>query len=40
MHYTAGLILSLIFQLAHVIEDAEMPKPDTSGTMKNTGAIC
>ena len=23
----------------HVIEDAEMPKPDTSGTMKNTWAI-
>ena len=26
MHYTAGLILSLVFQLAHVIEDAEMPR--------------
>ena len=39
MHYTAGLILSLVFQLAHVIEDAEMPKPDNSGTMKNTWAI-
>ena len=39
MHYTAGLILSLVFQLAHVIEGAEMPKPDNSGTMKNTWAI-
>ena len=39
MHYTAGLILSLVFQLAHVIEDAEMPEADTSGTMKNTWAI-
>ena len=39
MHYTAGLILSLVFQLAHVIEDAEMPEPDSSGTMKNTWAI-
>ncbi|MGB1113729.1 MAG: fatty acid desaturase family protein [Flavobacteriaceae bacterium] len=39
MHYTAGLILSLVFQLAHVIEDAEMPKADHSGTMKNTWAI-
>ena len=39
MHYTAGLILSLVFQLAHVIEDAEMPRPDNSGTMKNTWAI-
>lgn len=27
MHYTAGLILSLIFQLAHVIEDTHMPLP-------------
>lgn len=39
MHYTAGLILSLVFQLAHVIEDAEMPEADHSGTMKNTWAI-
>tara|TARA_Y100000389_G_scaffold204470_1_gene257221 strand:+ start:2881 stop:3975 length:1095 start_codon:yes stop_codon:yes gene_type:complete len=39
MHYTAGLILSLVFQLAHVMEDAQMPKPDKSGTMKNTWAI-
>lgn len=39
MHYTAGLILSTVFQLAHVIEDADMPKPDKSGTMKNTWAI-
>ena len=39
MHYTAGLILSLVFQLAHVIEDAEMPEADTSGTMKNNWAI-
>ena len=39
MHYTAGLILSLVFQLAHVMEDAEMPKPDETGTMKNTWAI-
>ena len=39
MHYTAGLILSIVFQLAHVIEDAEMPEADTTGTMKNTWAI-
>ena len=39
MHYTAGLILSLVFQLAHVMEDAAMPKPDKTGTMKNTWAI-
>ena len=39
MHYTAGLILSMVFQLAHVVEDTEMPLPDASGTMKNTWAI-
>lgn len=39
MHYTAGLILSVVFQLAHVVEDAEMPMPDEAGNMKNTWAI-
>jgi len=40
MHYTAGLILSLVFQLAHVVEDTEMPLPDENRKeMKNTWAI-
>ena len=39
MHYVAGLILSIIFQLAHVVEEANMPLPDESGNMKNTWAI-
>lgn len=39
MHYTAGLILSVIFQLAHVMGEADMPLPDDSGSMKNTWAI-
>ena len=39
MHYTAGLILSLIFQLAHITEEVIMPLPDNTGTMKNTWAI-
>ncbi|NND63766.1 MAG: acyl-CoA desaturase [Flavobacteriaceae bacterium] len=39
MHYTAGLILSVVFQLAHVVEDTDMPLPDSTGTMKNTWAI-
>ena len=39
MHYTAGLILSIVFQLAHVMDEAEMPMPETDGTMKNTWAI-
>ena len=39
MHYTAGLILSIIFQLAHIVEDTETPLPDTQGNMDNTWAI-
>ena len=39
MHYTAGLILSIVFQLAHIVEDTEMPLPENDGSMKNTWAI-
>ena len=39
MHYTAGLILSVVFQLAHVMDEAEMPIPDKDGNLKNTWAI-
>ena len=39
MHYVAGIILSVVFQLAHVVEDADVMLPDPSGTMKNTWAI-
>lgn len=39
MHYTAGLILSLVFQLAHIVEPTETPLPDETGSMKNTWAI-
>ena len=39
MHYTAGIILSVVFQLAHVMPNTEMPKPDEKGNMKNTWAI-
>ena len=39
MHYVAGLILSVIFQLAHVMDQAEMHLPAESGTMKNSWAI-
>lgn len=39
MHYTAGIILSVIFQLAHVMPNTEMPTPDEVGNMKNTWAI-
>ncbi len=39
MHYTAGIILSIIFQLAHVMPNTKMPLPDAQGNMKNTWAI-
>ncbi len=40
MHYTAGLILSLVFQLAHVIGEAEMPLPEkNSKQLSHTWAI-
>ena len=39
MHYTAGLILSMVFQLAHIVEDADTILPDDMGTIKNTWAI-
>ncbi len=39
MHYTAGLILSVIFQLAHVVEDTENPEPNEAGEMENTWAV-
>ncbi|WP_339701271.1 acyl-CoA desaturase [uncultured Marixanthomonas sp.] len=39
MHYVAGLILSIVFQLAHIVEDTDMPLPDKTGNMKNTWAI-
>jgi len=39
MHYTAGMILSLVFQLAHVVPNTEMPLPDKEGNMKHTWAV-
>ena len=39
MHYTAGIILSTIFQLAHIVEKVEMPIPNKFHDMKNTWAI-
>ena len=39
MHYTAGIILSLIFQLAHVVPKVETPVPDKEGNLEHTWAI-
>ena len=35
MHCTAGMILSTVFQMAHVVEGTEQPEPDTSGCIEN-----
>jgi linoleoyl-CoA desaturase len=39
MHYTAGVILSVVFQLAHVVENTENPLPDENGNMDNVFAV-
>jgi len=39
MHYTAGIILSIIFQLAHVVPKTEMPIPDKAGNLDHTWAV-
>ena len=39
MHYTAGLILSIVFQLAHVVEETSNPVPNEDGEIENTWAI-
>ncbi len=39
MHLTAGLILGVIFQLAHVVEGTEFPMPDDEGVMEHTWLV-
>lgn len=39
MHYVAGVILSVVFQLAHVVDHADMPLPQDDGNMQNSWAI-
>ncbi len=39
MHLACGIILSVIFQLAHTVEDTDYPMPDASGNMEDTWAI-
>jgi linoleoyl-CoA desaturase len=39
MHFTAGVILTVVFQLAHVVENTEHPIPSDEGNMENTWAI-
>ena len=39
MHFVAGLILTLVFQLAHSVEGTTHPLPDTDGVITNDWAI-
>lgn len=39
MHFTAGLLLSLIFQSAHVVEDTSFPVTTESGSIENDWAV-
>lgn len=39
MHLTAGLILGVIFQLAHVVEGTKYPAPDGAGGMEHEWLI-
>jgi len=39
MHMLAGLLITVIFQLAHVVEGPEHFAPEQTGTMENTWAI-
>ena len=39
MQFMAGLVLTVIFQLAHTVEKTSHPVPDPSGTIENNWAI-
>jgi linoleoyl-CoA desaturase len=39
LHAVAGTILSVVFQLAHVVENTEFPLPDAKGNIENDWAV-
>ncbi|MEO8452934.1 MAG: acyl-CoA desaturase [Gemmatimonadota bacterium] len=39
LHLTAGLILGVIFQLAHVVEETAYPVPDAAGNMEHAWLV-
>ena len=39
MHWTTGLILGTVFQLAHVVEGLEHPLPGSTGVIENDWAV-
>ena len=39
LHFVAGLILSLVFQLAHIVEGVTQPLPNGAGSIQNAWAV-
>lgn len=39
MHYFEGLVLGLVFQLAHIVEHAEFPEPNEDGNIEESWAV-
>jgi linoleoyl-CoA desaturase len=39
MHFIAGVLLTVIFQLAHAVEDASHPLPNACGDIENSWAV-
>jgi len=39
MHAFLGFLFAVVFQLAHVVDKAEFPRPDSTGTMKDEWAV-
>lgn len=39
MHFIAGIILTVVFQLAHTVEGTSHPMPDANGNIENAWAI-
>lgn len=39
MHFTAGYILTLVFQMAHIVEEVAQPLPNADGDIENAWAV-
>jgi linoleoyl-CoA desaturase len=39
MHLAEGLVLGLVFQLAHAVEETDFPEPDQEGSMEESWAV-
>jgi linoleoyl-CoA desaturase len=39
MHLTAGIFMTIVFQMAHLVEEAEQPSLNGQGTIENEWTI-